>query len=65
MQCSDLKIKRSEVVADLKDLQLETDPIIKIFEDEAVGQMMEGARWVCLSLRTVGMIKTSLYFVVF
>lgn len=39
-----LKIKRSEVVADLKDLQLETDPIIKIFEDEAVGQMMEGAR---------------------
>lgn len=44
MQCSDLKIKRSEVVADLKDLQLETDPIIKIFEDEAVGQMMEGAR---------------------
>ena len=39
-----LKNKRSDVVSELKRLQGETEPIIKMFEAEEVADMIETAR---------------------
>lgn len=36
--------KRAKVVAELKKLQMETEPIIKIFEDEEVSKMIQTTR---------------------
>jgi translation initiation factor 3 subunit E len=39
-----LKDKRTEVVAELKRLQAETEPIIKIFEDEEIANSIQNTR---------------------
>jgi translation initiation factor 3 subunit E len=38
------KDKRTEVVAELKRLQAETDPIIKIFEDQEIAESIQNTR---------------------
>lgn len=42
--CAVLRNKRSEVVAELKKLQMQTDEITKIFEEVEVRSMIETAR---------------------
>lgn len=41
---SALKEKRTEVVAQLKQLQSETEPIVKMFEDPETTRQMQSTR---------------------
>ena len=41
---TELKNKRADVVAKLKQLQAETEPITKIFEQEDVAEKIQSAR---------------------
>ena len=43
--CAGFKDKRTEVVAELKRLQAETDPIIKIFEDQEIAESIQNTRY--------------------
>ena len=45
MPCAAFKDKRTEVVAELKRLQAETDPIIKIFEDQEIAESIQNTRY--------------------
>ena len=45
-----LKEKRTNVVAELKRLQMETEPIIKIFEDEDVLKIIQNTRLILIAV---------------
>lgn len=45
-----LREKRTAVVAQLKQLQSETEPIVKMFEDPETTRQMQSTRWVSASV---------------
>lgn len=52
-RCTALREKRTEVVAQLKQLQSETEPIVKIFEDSETTRQMQSTRYVGNTKRMV------------